>query len=215
MILLSTITRKNAKVARKQRIPKGLGQGRISTFGGMTMTPKSNLYRFAKVIDAGIVTSTSAADGLYADNFSLANLSENASFTSIFDQYRLVQVELELVAVTQPQVTAATSMAYAFCAVVVDYDDASALASFSLALNYSNFSILPPGRGLRKVIKPHVNLETNTSSQVANQVSPWLDCSDINVPHFGFKFAVKQSTSTFVSGWYRFYKLVFEFKNVR
>ncbi len=185
------------------------------TFGGMTMRPRQQVFRYSKLIDGGVVTSTSAADGLYADNFSLANLSEASSFTSIYDQYRIAGVELELVAVTQPGVTAATTTAYAFCAVVVDLDDAAALASYSLALNYANLAILPPGRGLRKRIKPHVNSETNTNSAVVNLTSPWLDCSDTTVPHFGFKFAVKQSTSTFISSWYRFYRLDFEFRCVR
>lgn len=179
------------------------------------MIPKQQVYRFQKLIDGGVVTSTSVADGLYADNFSLANLSEASSFTSIYDQYRIVSVELDLVALTQPAVTAATAVPYSFCAVVVDLDDASPLASFSLALNYANLALLPPGRGINKRIKPHVNAETNTSSAVVNLTSPWLDASDTTVPHFGFKIAVKQSTSTFVSSWYRWYKLVFEFRAVR
>lgn len=185
------------------------------TFGGITMKPRMNSYKFTKLLDGGVITSTSAADGLYASSFALSNLSEVASFTSIFDQYRICWVELELTAVTQPVTTDTSTPGYSFCAVCVDLDDAATLASFSLALNYSNVALLPPGRGLRKRIAPHVNAEANSSSAAVSLKSPWLDCEDTTVPHYGFKFAVKQSSTTNVSSWYRWFTVCFEFRGVR
>ncbi len=203
---------KKAKTSRRNKAPKV-----TSGFGGWTNNPRSDTIRqsFSKVIDKGVITSTSAADGLYAEYFTLNDLSEVSSFTSIFDQYRISRIDLMLMAVTQPSTTAVTSPGYAFCAVVNDFDDANALSSFSLALNYQNVSVLAPGLGHNRSIVPHVNLEANASSQVISKQAPWIDCSDPSVQHYGFKYAVKQSTSTFVSSWYRFYRVHVEFRMVR
>ncbi len=203
---------KKSRTSRQNGAPRAL-----SGFGGWNPAARSNnqIYSFSKVIDKGVVTSTSAADGLYAEYFTLNDLSEVSSFTSIYDQYRIFRVDLILMAVTQPGTTAVTSPGYAFCAVCTDLDDANTLASYSLALNYKNVSVLPPGVGHNRTIVPHVNLEANTSSQVISKAAPWIDCSDPAVQHFGFKFAVKQSTSTLVSSWYRYYRVHVQFKLVR
>lgn len=197
---------KRKQVNNKMQVSRGIGRGGDST-----------IFTFSKYMQKSIITSTSAAEGLYGFNFQAGDLSEISSFTSIYDQYRIIRVELDLRAVTQPGVTATTAPAYAFLFIVNDFDDSVALASASLALNYKNVCILSPGQHHKRSIVPHVNTAVGSSSILASGSvpCPWLDCADTAVPHYGTKIAVTQSSSTNLTSWFLWAKYTIQFRMVR
>ncbi len=174
-------------------------------------------YRFTKMLDKGAITSTAGAEGLYAYQFTIGDLSEIASFTSVFDQYRISRIDVIIKPCSQPNNNASTAPPYAFCYVVTDYDDSAALASASLALNYRNVSILGPGQGHRRTFIPRCNIVvgSNGSLPSISKPAPWCDCADTSVIHYALKIAVTQSTSTNITTWRVFCRYFVDFRLVR
>lgn len=179
----------------------------------------SKSYTFYKCVDKGLLTSTSGAEGLYSFNVKLSDLSEVASFTSVFDQYRIRMMKVEIHPAVQLSTTVTSSPPYSFLYVVTDYDDSTNLASASLALNYQNLKIVGAGKGLTRSIKPHVNSyaaeDPNTAQPAETRVSPWLDCAQTAIAHYGLKCAVLQQTSTNIVSWRIWIHYLVDFRMVR
>lgn len=211
-------TPNRSRANRSTRSADPLRTSVTAPFGGQLALSRpiridNRLYKFVKVVDKGVITSTASTDGLYAFPFALSDLSEVSSFTSIYDQYRLDRIDFHVIAVTQPSVNSTSATPYAFLAVITDYDDSSALATFALHLNYSNVAVLGPGQGHERSFRPRLSMATSSGGD-ANTTS-WIDCATTSVPHFGIKVGVKTSTSTNVSSWYAFARYHISFRNVR
>ncbi len=176
--------------------------------------PASNLgfIEVFKTLDFGVVTSTSVADGLYGFSVQLQNFTEYASYADIYDQYRIAECLVRVLPVTQPSLPA-TSPGYSFLNLIPDFDDDTAPASFTLSANYMSSSIVPPGVGTSLQIVP--SCRTGASGQEIMIKAPWHDCTNTTIKHFGWKIAVKQSSSTNVNSWYVFCRVKLQFKNNR
>jgi hypothetical protein len=176
-------------------------------------------YTFYKCVDKGLLTSTTGAEGLYAFNIKLGDLSEVSSFTSVFDQYRIRSMRVEILPAVQLSTTASASPPYSYLYVVSDFDDSIALATASLALNYQNVKIVAPGQGHFRTITPHVNgyaAEDPNTAQPANSISaPWLDCAQTAIAHYGIKCSVLQQTSTNIASWRIWIHYLVDFRMVR
>lgn len=176
-----------------------------------------SIHNFRKIVVPSSITATSAAEGLYAFSFTLSSLSEAASFTSIFDQYRIKRVNVFLLPASQLATNVTSVPAYSHCFVVTDFDDDTALASSSLALNYQNCKVLFPGQSHRRSFAPRCNefIDSGATTAARSIASPWLDCVTTTVKHYGLKIAVTQSTSTNQSYWILYLSIDFQFRMVR
>lgn len=167
-------------------------------------------------VDKGVITSTSAAEGLYAFSFALSDAADYLHYTSVWDQYRLKEVDVIMIPLTL-QSAPATGPGYALCYVAPDYDDASTPANAVAMLSYANMAVLGPSEKYTFKISPCVDVATTTSAAAAingslSMRAPWLDCSSPSVPHYGMKIAVTQSTSTNLTQWRVFCRYVFDFR---
>lgn len=153
--------------------------------------------KFIKFLDKGLYTSTSGADGQYSAYFIMNDLGEVTSFANIFDQYKVTRLTLHVKAASQLALPS-TASAYSSIAIVPDYDDSTGI-SYANALNYPAVRLLAPGQSTSFSIRPHCNIGPTDAEQ--NVVSPWIDFSQANTPHLGFKIVVKQSTSTSLNYW--------------
>jgi hypothetical protein len=191
----------------------------VSPFGGPLFLNRpsrvdNRVFSFLKVKDLGALTASAAGDVTAAFSFTLSDLSESSSYTSIYDQWRLDRLDIHVLGVTQPGVTASVTPAYAFLSIVTDYDDTAALAAFSLSLNYENVAVIGPGQGHQRTIVPRMALAAGGTTQFANS-RQWIDCSSTSTPWYGIKTCIKQSTSTNVPSWYLFARYHISFRNVR
>jgi hypothetical protein len=75
-------------------------------------------------VNKGVVTSSSAAEGLYAFSFALSDCADNTNYSSVWDQYRLKEVDIIMIPLTL-QSTPSAGPSYALCYVAPDYDDAT------------------------------------------------------------------------------------------
>lgn len=189
----------------------------VAPFGGALslrnpVRAAMHVDKFVKVVDKGVVTASSTADVLTSFKFLLSDLSEATSFANIYDQYKIEKITFHVMAVTQPGVLATTTPSYAFLAIVVDLDDATALASFALALNYDNVAVLAPGQGHERTFKPR--LAANSPTGTLNSTG-WIDATTQACEHYGVKICIKQASTTNVPAWYCFARYHCAFRSVR
>lgn len=173
----------------------------------------TNIY---STVNRGILTSSSAAEGLYAFSFALSDVADYLSYVGVWDQYRIAEIDLTLVPVTLQSAPSA-GPSYAFCYVAPDYDDATTPANSVAMLSYSNVATLGPSEKYTLRIAPCVDIATTTSAAATitgsmSSQSPWLDCSSPSVAHYGLKAAVTQSTSTNLTQWNLFARYVLQFR---
>jgi len=185
----------------------------IQNFRSSNLEAVTTVY---SLVNRGIVTSTSAAEGLYAFSFALSDVADYTNYLSVWDIYSIKQVVVSFVPVTLQSAPSA-GPGYAFAYVAPDFDDATTPANSIAMLSYSTVAHLGPSEKYTFRISPSVDIATTTSAAasingVFNKRSPWLDCSSPSVPHYGFKVAVTQSTSTNLTQWNIFCRYTIAFK---
>jgi len=80
---------------------------------------------------------------------------------------------------------------------VIDYDDASALASVAAAQRYDNCLVLAPGESCRRTFRPRISGAVFGNSVLTNYSSlepTWIDSAYPTVEHYGMKFYVPAGT---------------------
>lgn len=167
-------------------------------------------------VNKGPLTSTSASEGLYSFSFTLADVADYTNYVSVWDQYKIVGVDIVILPVTNLS-PAGTSPAYAFLYIAPDYDDATAPANSTTMLSYSSLAVVGPCEKYSFTIRPSVDIATTTSaaSAITGSMaieSPWIDCSESDVTHYGIKAAVTQSTSTNLTAWNMFCRYRIQFR---
>lgn len=174
----------------------------IISFNSRNYELSTSIY---STVNKGVVSSTSAAEGLYAFSFTLADVADYTNYTSIWDIYSIKEIVVTLIPVTLPSAPA-TGPAYAICYVAPDFDDATTPANTTSMLSYSSLAFLGPSDRYSFKFAPAVDIATTTSAAagvtgVYNKRSPWLDCSSPSITHYGVKLAITQSTSTNLTQW--------------
>lgn len=155
-------------------------------------------HRVVQTVELGTVaTSSAGADVFFAQGITLAQLAQVASFTAVFDQYKIEQVEIWI---TPSYNFAAGMNPNSVYLTVIDYDDSTTPAAIGTLLQYSNCAEISATTGIYRRWRPHVGsmLAQPTSSVqgTANLIAPWIDSSTTGVIHNGFKMAVKASSVT-------------------
>jgi hypothetical protein len=149
--------------------------------------------------------SVPAAASVY---FTLSALDQSSSLTTVFDQYRIVMIESTF----YPQSAAPPN---GLVTSVIDYDDASTLASVGQALDYSNAMTVIGSVGFTRTFRPHcaVAAYSGAFTSFANEESPWIDCASASVQHYGIKLASTPTSSVIVYN--AINRLWLQFRNVR
>jgi len=141
------------------------------------------------------LTSSTSVVGTQARAFQLADLAQASSWTSVFDQYRIMQVEVWLRPTTNYTTNANSASMYT----VIDYDDAIPLASENAAQQYENVTLCNINSGVYRRFRPHIAVAAFQPSAFAgyqNKVSDWIDCGYPTVSHYGFKALISVTTGT-------------------
>lgn len=155
--------------------------------------------------------------------FSLNDLPQASSWTAVFDQYRFEEVEVHFL----PYHNAAIPQS-AFINVpgasqfVLDYDDASSLATENAAMEYDNVQTATVYDSVVCRFRPAVAPAYFTSGAFSGYgVEPsdknWLDSASANVLHYGVKGWIGSfsPTSTAIAGWIVYGQYTVSFRNTR
>jgi hypothetical protein len=192
---------------------------RVADFTRELRQVDTRVIQFNQWFEKGLVTSTSAAAGLYAFSVQFNELPDYANYATVYDVYKLESLEFHFIPVTQPSLPA-TSIGYSFCLIANDYDDATSPSGTSQLYQVPSLTVLGPGEKHTRKIRPHTAVAATSSSAAAitgagNAVAGWFDITSSNIPHYGVKVVVSQSTSTNANAWFVFVNAVVSLKSQR
>jgi hypothetical protein len=158
-----------------------------------------------------VLTTSTVANTYVGITATLSSLNDYVSYTAVFDQYRIMGMELTFM----PGSSSASSTTFGHVHSVVDYDDAASITP-TQALDYPNCIISNLGDTVVRSFRPHIALAAYAGgvfTSFANAKDQWLDCSSTGVVHYGVKIAVNPTVVavTFDS----IVKLWIQFRNAR
>jgi len=186
--------------ARKKRMPSGrrpaYGAMR-SAFRGLRGATRG-LYGYKQIVlnPTAIGPVSVPAGGptyLQAVNFQLSQVGGNLGpFTALYDQYRIAKVVWQLIPkfnVSDPN-TGAAGGNLPMIATCLDYDDSNTPAAFGDIIQRQNAK-LHRSKIITRVLKPCANFVVDaTTGALAVKQSPWLDITNVSVPHYGIKLGI-------------------------
>jgi len=160
-----------------------------------TLKKDNNVHRFIQTLDFGSVFTTSTTlPTFYARSFTFNDIQQVSSFTSLFDQYNIEELEVWLV--PQQSSTVATNNPTWYS--VVDYDDAATPSALGSLQQYTNVITTPLSNGHYIRFRPHVaqSLYSGAFTSFGNMKAPWIDSGSPSVQHYGIKVGVNVTPST-------------------
>lgn len=151
-----------------------------------TLKKDNSEHHFIQTNDLGVVVTTSTTVPVfYARSFTYTDVNQVTSFTAIFDQYRIDEVEVWMV----PNLSATTNNSPSLWYSVVDYDDAVAPTMLATLQQYTNVIMTPMSNGHYVRFKPHCAeaVYAGAFTSYGNILAPWIDSTSSSVQHYGFK----------------------------
>jgi hypothetical protein len=204
------------------RIPRPM-PGHPITGGELTIVQQASSFNTATNIGSMAIHQNAATPLFGAVGFSLVDLPQSGTWTSAFDQYRIDYVHFRVrsrnTALNVANLSGTTE-AVPQLTFVVDYDDATALASIAALQNYDNSHEFEANDSFDIVLRPCCTpaiFSGGAFTGYGTKRGQWLDCANNAIPHYGVKFGVSGLDVTTTSSWYwdvqAYY--VISFKGVR
>jgi len=157
-----------------------------------------------------LLTISTTLNTYGASQFTLNQLAEYASWTTLFDQYRIREIEC----VMEFPLTESTSMTAdpGRWVSAVDVDDATVPTSLDVLTSYGNAmeSTTTQAHYHRWAPGVAVDLYTGAFGGFGNVTSPWIDAGSTNVVHYGLKYGCTPGADT--GGLVMTYKFHVEFR---
>jgi hypothetical protein len=167
----------------------------------MTINPRwdNKPYHIIRSFNLSTVITTNAATVSFAGiYFTLTNVDLTDGLTTVFDQYRIVEVECALSAFPGAAGTQEVleSSQWASC---IDFDNATPPTAYAQILDEPSALWGTAASGHYHRWRPHCALGAYAGAftSYANVVSPWIDCVSSAVQHFGLKVAALPSTTNY------------------
>lgn len=166
-------------------------------------TPRNNFFSTKKTFQLGVIGPQSSSILNNAGNwaFKLSTIAELVTVAGTFDQYRICAVKLRFIP-QQNYSQNTTSSGLGILYQTSDYNDATVPASVLELLNRPGVKITRLDKPFTKFIKPRIADAVWSSSgagtfsgyQVAKP-SQWLNASNLNVEHYGWKWYADNLTA--------------------
>lgn len=173
------------------------------------------IYKFIRTTDTGDLTSTQLADVVASYSFQINNLPNNTEFLSLFDQYRIVKVQMRFIPY---QTVANPTASKSILVTVADYDDSSNLTSLGDAYQYPTCRITNALGEHIWTIKPRIAKAAYGSgvfTSYANDAAQWIDSASPTVSHYGIKAYLTADQGSVRNSWKVIYKYWIECRHPR
>jgi hypothetical protein len=95
----------------------------------MQFTNRGQLHTFSRKYVYGTITASTSVDQAGVVYFTLSAFPNSAEFSSLFDEYRVLQTQVEFITLTTGPYVQPLST-------IIDYDDANAVANLNELLEY-------------------------------------------------------------------------------
>jgi subtilisin family serine protease len=162
------------------------------------MRLKDKVYTFSRSTNLGQIGTTAASVPSFgAIYLPLSGFPNSSEFTTLFDRYRIVQLQVEFLPVSGPSALVANQ--YGNLTTVIDLDDSTPPTSEDQLLQYENRQITVYGRLHSRVWTPKFALAayagtfTSYASSTPNQ---WVDVASPDVNYYGLKWSIGPSSAT-------------------
>jgi len=166
------------------------------------------------------LSQTAITPAFLSFNFSLDQLAQYTSFTTLFDQYRFEEVQV----IIRPMYNAIglsniSTTRVPMLYTVIDYDDNATPGSLAVLQEYSNCAISEFETTVA-TFQPHIALAAYDGSvftSFANQTNQWIDAAYPAVKHYGVKMGCDPGISgqTNLQCWNIAVRYRLSFKNIR
>lgn len=200
-----------------RRIARALPSSHSRTVAIPQSLSANPVHKFRRSFLSTGYTGNTAGDTGYQLGFSLGQVPNFTEFTSLFDMWRIVQVDFHMFpAINSGDLNGATTnIVGGLVAIAVDYDDATVPASFNQMLEKQDVQIYSPYEQVHLSFKPRTTAQLTSGGSLGTAMQgQWVDCANTSVVHYGIKFSIQDSANNF-----QIYTVVadchFEFKDVR
>lgn len=216
---------KTRKMGRKKRTYRL----KLKRYGEVTrLLPRSianRVHQFMQVVDKGTISAPSLT-GVTETNylFTLNDLDQVATFTSLFDAYRIDRVQIDFIPLANMFNSASgigttpTVVSYLYTA--IDHDDAGNLTNVSALRQYESCRYAISYKKVSRIVRPKAAQATfNTSISTFAYSEPkgglWIDCAYPGVQHYGVRSMITATTGANDVRYNVICKYWLSFKNVR
>lgn len=166
----------------------------------LTVTPRwdNKPYHIIRSCNLSTVVTTSTTVISYAGiYFTLTNLDLTDGLNTVFDQYRILEIECKLTpfpGAAAPEVMESTQ--WVSC---IDFDNATPPTTFAMVEDVPGCLYTTAACGHVHRWRPHIGVAAYAGAftSYANLTDPWIDCVSSAVQHYGIKLAVLSSTTVF------------------
>jgi hypothetical protein len=172
-----------------------IAAGAIPRFGSVDKFD-NRVHNVIQTVEIGNIGSSTTSLGLfYALSLNATtHITQFSSWASVFDQYRIMEVEIWAIPIVQGTSSTVTAMNLSSFNVytAIDYDNDTTPVGTAGLLQYSNVIVAPWTQGHYRKWRPHVASAIyggGAFTSYANIESPWIDCTSANASHYGFKLA--------------------------
>jgi len=167
--------------------------------------PKVHTFQFK--VDKGTVTADLTGDqGAFL--FALSDSTSPTDYTSLFDQYRIIQVQVEFLPVVSPFGASTTATDLPVLITKIDYDDATS-QSYASLLESEQSQVVTNMTYHCRTLTPQFALSAYGGafgSFASSSFGQWVDSASPGVQYYGLKWAT--SPVSVVSGTYVLYRAV-------
>lgn len=149
----------------------------------------NKVYNFIQTVDSAVLTSSVTVPTFGAFLFTIGDLPQISSFSSVFDQYRIAMVTLSFKPNSNSNISSIAD--FGLLHTVVDYDDANVLSSIAAATDYTNVIVTDGYKVQTRTFVPHIAVAaySGTFTSYQNETAPWIDMASTAVQHYGVKTA--------------------------
>lgn len=178
----------------------------------------NRVYRVVQSSVIGnILNSVTGSPAGAFKNWTSADISQFSNFAAVFDQYKIVAVEIWISPYGSGSVSGYNpGAAYPRWYSVTDYDDSNNLTTAAAALQYQNVMVSTLQEGHYRRVRPHIAVAAygGAFTQFKNEPSGWIDCASTSVQHYGVKILVDATGSNNDVRFEAFQRLHLAFRNV-
>jgi hypothetical protein len=150
----------------------------------------NKIYNF-EFTATSLISASAVAEVDGAISFTLNTLTGYTSMTSLFDQYRIVGVQLQFLPSQNSYTAAAGAIFTAF-----DYDDATPVV-LSTLYQRQTLKATPAGVYFERSLKPRIALAAYAGAftSFANVGDVWIDSASPAVVYYGLKYGIPATAS--------------------
>jgi hypothetical protein len=149
-------------------------------------------------------TVTNVFDALY---FALGNYAEYTDYTTVFDQYCMVETVIRIV----PQITATANTTLSTLITCIDHDDAVAPTTVAAVQAHTSF-LETVNLAQTRLIRPRFAVAAYQGAFTGySSTTGYVDCANSGIQHYGLKIALLPSGQ--VTSWTIFEESIFHFRD--